>query len=56
MMCQRNEDAGILTEDMAVRILSKVGTLPLLDPVERVHVFSALLDRCEQTGGRVTPG
>jgi hypothetical protein len=41
---------------MATRILRKVGTLPLLDPVERVHLFHAVLDRCEQTGGRVTPG
>lgn len=56
MMRRKVDDLGILTEGMAASILQKVGTLPALDPVERVHGLYAVLDRCEETGGRVTPG
>lgn len=45
---------GILTEDMAASILQKVGsnTADSLTGIERLHVLYAVLDRCEDTGGR----
>lgn len=50
----RFDDMGMLSEDMAMSIMHKIGTFPSLDQVERVHVFYAVLDRCEDTGGRVS--
>lgn len=53
----RIDDLGSLSEDMALSILRKVGsnTVDQLDGIERLHILYAVLDRCEDTGGRVTP-
>jgi hypothetical protein len=40
---RRDDDLGTLTEAMAASLL-----------IERLHVMYAVLDRCEDTGGRTT--
>lgn len=52
-MMGKKYDRGVLTEDVAAGILQKVDTLAVLLPDERLHVLHAVLDRCEETGGRM---